>query len=989
MAEPIGRKEAAIFENEGYCYCCDSKVKFSATNNWFRDFYLCKNCGSCPRERALMYSIDRFFPNWRELAIHESSPLDRGASRRIRKEASHYLASQYYPGVPSGQVQDGFRCENLEAMSFADNSFDLHITQDVFEHIFNPVAAFQELARTLKPGGAHIFTVPLVNKNSPTRQCAALDGKGKVIHLVEKPEYHGNPVDTAGSLVTWHWGYDIRECIYQACGLFTEMIWMDALDLGMRAEFIEVLIMRKPPVRQEPSAFYPLLQKNIDPLLSGQAVPSTETILKAVESACQSDNPRVAFASMLTMADILIGNNRAPFARMVLDGALRLAGQWKDPYALQQIRVLEQKMKSNRPPDAAAKPIVTITEASPQAAPNRAAETWRLLSESGDLSAALDQYKNRLDNDLLDLVRRQAASARAGKLDTLAEGLEALCGKIQEAMQASSEHPTTPAGQVDIVIPIYGQAPLVRRCVQSVLRTVPSGKIILVDDCSPGEEVSGLFAEWKSNPRLMMMTTPSNLGFLGASKLGASRSQAPFILFLNSDTEALESGWLEAMIPSDEKIAVVGAKLLYPPDAPAPLAGTIQHAGIARNRNGVPYHPFLGWAPDAAEDGRPRDVNAVTGACFLVRRSVWQELGGWDADFGRGVYEDVDFCWRARKQGYRILYAPAALLHHRESASVAPDGRHTLNQHTEANRRKLLERWRLQNGDEAIFFGEKTVQRWEKARALMQSAQPALAKGDFKAGLPGLRKAADTAPDWSEALLAYAGALSAAGDHARAVEYFQKALRLAPAVWDARLKLADELILADQKDNARAELLLLQNVFPEHPLVRQRLAAFAGPEAAEFAALLSEAAAGRAAATLEMLLAQEDLPAALKEHEGKLDEALLRLVRQSAQEARAKQLADLAEGLDSLAAHIAQVVAGRPVGPVQWAADIPGNGRFSAPEMVTGETSAAVVSRPPDQSTGTPPENPSAVMEPAPERTAIRKGNPPAQAAVPGKRKRR
>jgi len=912
--KPDVMQQLAGFENAGYCSCFDSDVKFKAQNSWYRDFYLCPICGSPPRERALMYSIEKFFPQWREMEIHESSPADRGASRRLQKEAKRYIASQFFPGIPSGQRHQGFRCENLEAMSFADSSIDLHITQDVFEHIFNPVASFREIARTLRPGGAHVFTVPLVNKNNPTRQCATMDAHGHVTHLVEKPEFHGNPVDANGSLVTWNWGYDITQCIFQACGLQTEMVYLDALELGIRAEYIEVLITRKPSDPASPSAWYSLLPQNIDSLFGGRATPALDTILKAVDSACRSDHPRVAFASLLTLADILIGNGRGPIARFVLDGALRFANEWNDPDALRQVRLLEKKINGHGTDEDRPRPLVTVSEAALLPMEIQAAETLRRLAESaGGLKAQ-------------------------GKLS----------GRADEAALVSS----TVSGKVDIVIPVYGQAPLVQRCVESVLRTVPSGKVILVDDCSPDAGIRALFAGWKANPRLTLVTTPSNLGFLGASRLGASLGQAPFILFLNSDTEALEPGWLERLIPMDETVAVTGAKLLYPPDAPAPLAGSIQHAGIARNRIGVPYHPFLGLPADAAEADRAREVNAVTGACFLVRRAVWQELGGWDAAFGRGVYEDVDFCWRARKRGYRVQYIPAARLYHRESASVAPDGQHTLNQHTEENRRTLLERWPAQASDEAIFFGEKVTQRWDKARALVQAAQPALAKSDFKVGLAGLRKAVELASDWSEVLLGYAQALAASGDHLHAVDYFRKTLQLAPTLWDVRLALADELTLLNEVAQAREELVILRRVFPAHPKVRKRWEALPGGAEEQAVAIAFPPCPETASQTLEMLLAQEDLPAALVRYADRLNEPLLILVRQSAREARQKNLSDLAEGLENLAAYIARVIANRPaasshaphsrIDPVASAVamDIPGRKAQTDDALRAGKPSA-------------------------------------------------
>lgn len=150
-----------------------------------------------------------------------------------------------FPSQRNGELIDNVLCENLEDLSFPDDSVDLHITQDVMEHVFNPEKAFKEIGRTLKPGGAHIFTVPLVNKNKKSERCAALNNGGSIEHLKSPPEYHGNPVSNEGSLVTSRWGYDITRHIFNACGLFTEMIYIDALEFGIRADLIEVLITRK------------------------------------------------------------------------------------------------------------------------------------------------------------------------------------------------------------------------------------------------------------------------------------------------------------------------------------------------------------------------------------------------------------------------------------------------------------------------------------------------------------------------------------------------------------------------------------------------------------------------------------------------------------------------------------------------------------------------------------------------------------------------
>ena len=187
------------FENRGFCPICESNVKFVAKSEWFRDFYLCGNCGSIPRERALMEVIKHHFPNWREATVHESSPGVRGTSARLKKECREYIPSQFFLDRRPGEMVKGVRCENLEALTFADESIDLHVTQDVMEHVFHPDRAFAEIARTLRPGGMHICTVPLVNKWSPTRRRASIDEAGHITHHLEE-SYHGNPIGDGKSL---------------------------------------------------------------------------------------------------------------------------------------------------------------------------------------------------------------------------------------------------------------------------------------------------------------------------------------------------------------------------------------------------------------------------------------------------------------------------------------------------------------------------------------------------------------------------------------------------------------------------------------------------------------------------------------------------------------------------------------------------------------------------------------------------------------------
>jgi SAM-dependent methyltransferase len=192
-----------------------------------------------------MLTINQLLPHWTELDIHESSPAPRGVSKTLAAHAPGYIATHFWPDVAGGAMYRGVRCENLEAQTFGPESFDLVVTQDVMEHVFNPRTAYQEIYRTLRSGGYHIHTTPIYKELVQTEQRAKLGQDGKIIHLAGA-EFHGNPISGEGSLVTFHYGYDLADLITQWTSFDVEIRRFADRTHGIVAEFSEVIICVKP-----------------------------------------------------------------------------------------------------------------------------------------------------------------------------------------------------------------------------------------------------------------------------------------------------------------------------------------------------------------------------------------------------------------------------------------------------------------------------------------------------------------------------------------------------------------------------------------------------------------------------------------------------------------------------------------------------------------------------------------------------------------------
>ena len=213
------------------CCVCGKIAPFAAKGEDSVREATCLSCGACTRNGDVARAIIQTFVGHTSLSLEEALPYlkdltiyEAQASGPIHdrlKSLPHYIASEYLDDVPLGsQNKSGVRCEDLQQLSFSDNTFDLIITQDVLEHIREPEKAFSEIWRVLKPGGCHIFTIPYHAGEKTIKRIEVVNGED--MHSLP-PVYHGDPLRGEGALVYTDFGDDIVDMLYSV-GLLTQII---------------------------------------------------------------------------------------------------------------------------------------------------------------------------------------------------------------------------------------------------------------------------------------------------------------------------------------------------------------------------------------------------------------------------------------------------------------------------------------------------------------------------------------------------------------------------------------------------------------------------------------------------------------------------------------------------------------------------------------------------------------------------------------------
>lgn len=279
------------------------------------------------------------------------------------------------------------------------------------------------------------------------------------------------------------------------------------------------------------------------------------------------------------------------------------------------------------------------------------------------------------------------STATPAQRATISAEATQLCPTLMEEVSAR-----TKAGvgrpRVTVVIPCYNHAELTIVCLQSLQHSTDPRlyEVVLVDN---GSTDSTSRLSEVADDRFKVIRNDKNTGFGPACNQGAAAGSTEYVCFLNNDT-ILKSGWLEPLIAAldeDPRLGAVQPRLIYPD-------GRMNDAGGLVFRDGEPWvygkgHPD----PSAPEFSARRAPDYASGACLLVRRSAFVEVGGFDSCYAPAYYEDTDLSFALRSRGWKVMYEPASTVVHVEGGTAGTDTSAGLKQYQVRNAARFAEKW--------------------------------------------------------------------------------------------------------------------------------------------------------------------------------------------------------------------------------------------------------------------------------------------------------
>ena len=265
---------------------------------------------------------------------------------------------------------------------------------------------------------------------------------------------------------------------------------------------------------------------------------------------------------------------------------------------------------------------------------------------------------------------------------------------------------------ISIIIPNKDQVESLDKCLRSIEKSsYKNYEIIIVENNSTEDETFAYYKKIESD-KIRIVYWSDEFNYSAINNFGVKHARGDYLLLLNNDVEVITTDWLEELTANCQRkdVGIVGARLYYPDD-------TIQHAGIVIGIGGVAGALFVGmprmFTGYLHKAAIQQDLSAVTAACMMVKRSVYEELGGLEEEL-KVAFNDVDFCLRAREKGYLVVYDPNVELYHFESKSRGTEDSKEKIRRFQNEIEYMRSRWLelLKKGD-PMYNPNLTLTKWD------------------------------------------------------------------------------------------------------------------------------------------------------------------------------------------------------------------------------------------------------------------------------------
>ncbi|WP_255367274.1 glycosyltransferase [Dyella sp. OK004] len=246
--------------------------------------------------------------------------------------------------------------------------------------------------------------------------------------------------------------------------------------------------------------------------------------------------------------------------------------------------------------------------------------------------------------------------------------------------------PTSEQPLVSVIIPVHGKVAYTLACLRSIVRHTPNVpfEVIVVDDASPDDTAERL----GQISGLRLLRNEHNLGFVGSCNAGANAARGESLLFLNNDTQVTHN-WLDGLLGcfgDRDDCGIAGGRLVYPD-------GRLQEAGGLVFADGSCWNVGRFEQRDAPAWRSRREVNYVSGASLMIRRAVFEHVGGFDIRYAPAYYEDTDLAFAVRELGLKVYYEPSSTVIHCEGISAGTDLHAGMKRHQVTNQATFSAKW--------------------------------------------------------------------------------------------------------------------------------------------------------------------------------------------------------------------------------------------------------------------------------------------------------